>query len=615
MRTLAKETTQKVGQEIVLMGWVDKRRDHGGIMFLDLRDGSGIVQIVDTQMLAEVRPEDVVSVKGIVKKRPVAMVNPKLETGTVEVEAKEVMILGKARELPFPIDTDGYEIGEEIRLKYRYLDLRRPRLQRNIRVRSAYIQAAREYLFSQNFTEIETPILTKSTPEGSRDFIVPSRLYPGKFFALPQSPQQYKQLLMTAGFERYFQIARCLRDEDPRADRGFEHTQIDIEISFVEREDVMKLVEEMTIYALEKIGATIAKKPFPVITYREAMETYGADKFDLRAPKEKEDGVLSLAWVVDFPFFKKDKEGNWTFTHNPFSKPIPEHEEWLLHKTNIGEILTTQYDLVCNGYEVSGGSIRSHKPELLRAVFEIIGYSKEETAVKFGHMLEAFTYGTPPHGGCAQGFERLLMAYLGEEYIREVQAFPQTGSGRTSVMDAPNELTSTQLAELGITTLKPIASISDVYSRVTKLLDQRQVAYKVYEHKAVYTSEEAAKERGTSLHQGAKALVMVGDGKPLMVVVPADLKIDTHVFKKLYGMKDLRFATREEVMKFTGVGVGAVPPFGSLFQMPLFMDSRLRENKEIVFNAGIHTKSIAIPTSDFEQVAEPTVGKFSREVA
>lgn len=432
-----------------LSGWIHARRDHGKLVFVDLRDRTGIIQVVGGKELKELRPEDVVEIAGLVRQRPPHLVNPKLETGRVEVEAKQVTVLNRCKELPFPIDTDGYDIDEELRLKYRYLDLRRPRLQRNIKIRSQYIQAAREYLFSQDFVEIETPLLTKSTPEGSRDFIVPSRLNPGKFFALPQSPQQYKQLLMTAGFEHYFQIARCLRDEDPRADRSFEHTQIDIEMSFVSREDVMRIVEAMTIQALEKIGGKIAKIPFPIFTYQEAIKRFAADKFDLRTQEEKSQNLLSFAWVIDFPFFEKDSQGNWTFTHNPFSQPVSqEHQQWLLKKTNIGKILTSQYDLVCNGLEVSGGSLRSNRPEVLRSVFQILGYTDRQIQQKFGHMLEAFAYGTPPHGGCAQGFERLLMAYFGEEYLREVQAFPQTGSGKTSVMDAPSSVEPEQLTEL-----------------------------------------------------------------------------------------------------------------------------------------------------------------------
>jgi aspartyl-tRNA synthetase len=456
-RTLAAETPNKTGQDVILKGWVNRRRDHGKIIFIDLRDRSGIVQVIIERGSIrdyEIGIEDVIAVEGTVAERGKKNINPELPTGTIEVKAEKIKVLNTSETPPVDVYGDGYEINEKLRLKYRYLDLRRPRLQKNIKTRSKYVQAAREYLFGKSFIEIETPILTKSTPEGSRDFIVPSRLHPGKFFALPQSPQQYKQLLMVAGFERYFQIARCLRDEDPRADRGFEHTQIDLEMSFVEREDVMQIVEEMTLHALKRLGARVSREPFPVFTHKEALEKFGADKFDLRSEKEKKAGVLAFAWVIDFPFFEKDSEGNWTFTHNPFSAPIPEHEKWLLKKQRIGEIISSQYDLVCNGLEVAGGSIRSHKPELLKAVFEILGYSQSEIKEKFGHMIDALKYGAPPHGGCAQGFERLLMAYLGEDYLREVQAFPQTGSGRTSVMDAPSKVDEAQLKELGIKTLR-----------------------------------------------------------------------------------------------------------------------------------------------------------------
>src|SRR3989338_181787 len=462
-RTLTNQTQNSVGKQVKFLGWVQTRRDHGKIIFLDLRDSGGIVQLVCTPQEKEVyelaqtiRPEWVVEAEGEVKERPEAMRNSGIATGSVEIAVKKLLVLSQSQTLPFPIDTPGYDIDEEIRLKYRYVDLRRPRLQRNIKIRSEYVRAVREYLFSQGFLEIETPLLTKSTPEGSRDFVVPSRAQPGKFYALPQSPQQYKQLLMVAGFEKYFQIARALRDEDPRADRGFEHSQIDLEMSFVKMKDVMELVEGMTIHALEKIGGKIAKKPFPVFTYLEAMKQFGADKFDLRTEQEKEEGIMSFAWVTNFPFFEKDKTGKWTFTHNPFSAPLnEEHEAMLLEGKDIEKIITSQYDLVCNGLEVAGGSIRTHKPEVLEAVFKIMGYKEEEIKEQFGHMLEAFTFGAPPHGGCAQGFERLLMAYLKEEYLREVQAFPQTGQGRTSVMDAPSELSEDQLKELHLKVQNP----------------------------------------------------------------------------------------------------------------------------------------------------------------
>lgn len=448
-RTLAKQTPEKVGDEVTLFGFVATVRDHGKITFLDLRDETGIVQCVGKDF-PKLTDESVVKVKGKVQERPKDLVNEGIETGTVEISVEKIQVLSKAPEqLPFPIEGEGYDIDEELRLKYRHLDLRRKRLQKNLRIRSDYVQAAREFLFDKGFVEIETPLLTKSTPEGSRDFVVPSRINKGKFYALPQSPQQYKQLLMASGFEKYFQIARCVRDEDPRADRSFEHTQMDMEMAFVEKEEVMKVVEEMTVYAIEKVGGKIAEKPFPVFTHKEAMEEFGSDKFDLRKGKEKEE--MAFAWVVDFPFFEKNKEGKWTFTHNPFSAPLnEEHEEWLVEGKNIEKIKTAQYDLVCNGAEVSGGSIRTHKKEVLEATYKVMDYSDKEIEESIGHMLEAFEKGAPPHGGCAQGIERMLMTLLGEKYIREVQAFPMTGRGRTAVMDAPGRLNEKQLEELGI---------------------------------------------------------------------------------------------------------------------------------------------------------------------
>jgi len=449
MRTLIATTPDYIGKTVTIKGWINARRDHGKIMFLDVRDRSGVVQVVSTKALCDVKPEDCVEIVGVVKSRPEAMVNPKLITGTIEMEAEKVTVLSSASELPFPLDTDGKEINEEIRLKYRYLDLRRERLQKNMKLRSKVVNMMREYLFKNDFTEIETPMLTKSTPEGSRDFLVPSRLQQGEFYALPQSPQQYKQLLMVAGFERYFQIARCMRDEDLRADRGFEHTQLDIEMSFVSREDVMSLIESMVVEIVEKLGGVILKKPFPVYTYAEAIKQFGADKFDLRSEEEKKQGVNAFAWVVDFPFFEKDKDGKWTYTHNPFSG-MPEEQKKAFMNGEIEGISTLQYDLVWNGYEAGGGSIRSNDKEVLSKVFEVLGHSKEQIKEKFGHMLTAFGYGAPPHGGIALGIDRFLMGLTGETSIKEVQAFPQTSSGQTSVMDAPSKVSDEQLKELGL---------------------------------------------------------------------------------------------------------------------------------------------------------------------
>lgn len=460
-RTLIKNTITEIGQTVLLQGWVDTKRDHGKVTFIDLRDRSGIVQCVAYQMLQEVSVESVVELVGLVKKRPEKMVNPHLETGTVEIEVKEYKVLNPATELPIQVSGDGKEIGEEPRLRYRYLDLRRERMNKIVRMRSEFVRSIRNALYKHDFTEVETPILTKSTKEGARDFLVPSRFQPGKFYALPQSPQQYKQLLMTAGVERYFQIAKCVRDEDLRADRGFEFTQLDVEMSFVkQKEEVMNLIEQVVIEAVTAVGGKLKQTPFPVINYPDAIKNYGADKFDLRTEEEKKQNLLAFAWVVSFPFFKKvdksdaaevqDGKSGWTFTHNPFSRPIDEHVEWHLKKENIDQIVTAQYDLVCNGYEAGGGSLRAHEPEILKTTMEIMGYTDAEIEQSIGHMLEAFRLGTPPHGGIALGIDRLVMLLAGESSLKEAIAFPMTSTGRTAVMDAPSEANPTQLHDLGL---------------------------------------------------------------------------------------------------------------------------------------------------------------------
>lgn len=457
-RTLIAQTPEMVGETVKLQGWVDTKRDHGKLTFIDLRDRTGSVQIVGFQKLSELTTESVIEIEGLVKARPERMVNHDSPTGTVEIDVQEYVVLNKAAELPILVKEDGKNENEEIRLKYRYLDLRRERMAKIVRLRSAYYRALREALYAKDFTEVETPMLTKSTKEGARDFIVPSRFQPGKFYALPQSPQQYKQLLMTAGVERYFQFARCIRDEDLRADRGFEFTQLDLEMSFVQREDVMRHVEEIVKSAVKAVGGKLQSEFFPVVDYADAMKKYGADRFDLRTEQEKQDGTLAFAWVVNFPFFKKvdkadaaevrDGKSGWTFTHNPFSAPLPEHAEDHLNQQNIGEILTTQYDLVCNGYEVGGGSIRAHTPEALRATFKIMGYSDEEIEDGVGHMLKAFSLGTPPHGGIAFGLDRMVMLLAGEDSLKETIAFPMSSTGRTAVMDAPAPVSDVQLKEL-----------------------------------------------------------------------------------------------------------------------------------------------------------------------
>lgn len=431
----------------------------GKITFFDVRDRAGLIQVVialgdleaGADILKEIRPEFVVSIEGIVQKRGAKQVNPNIATGTVELLAKKIEILNTAKTPPFEIDKDTSAVNEELRLKYRYLDLRSDRMRRNIVLRNRVTQSFREWLLKNDFLEIETPILTKGTPEGAREFLVPSRVHAGKFYVLPQSPQQFKQLLMVAGIERYFQFARCFRDEDQRGDRQPEFTQLDMEMSFVSREDVMTLVEQMMI-DMARVASPekrIQQIPFPRLSYQEAMEKYGSDKPDLREDKN-DPNLLAFCWVVDFPFFEKSDDGGWTFTHNPFSAPKPEHMEWLMEKKNIGEILTTQYDIALNGYEVGGGSIRNHKPEALRKVFEIMGLSDEQIESQFGHMLEALSFGAPPHGGIAPGLDRIVMILANEPNIREVIPVPKTGDARDVMMGAPSELPPNRLREAHI---------------------------------------------------------------------------------------------------------------------------------------------------------------------
>lgn len=464
-RKYIKELKNFIGQEVIIAGWVDVRRDQGKLVFMDLRDMTGKVQCVvlpnhseAMNAVKEVRNEWVLKVNGIVNKRPDKNINTEILNGDIELEITDIEVLNKAVTPQFDVTTDGREIGEDRRLKYRYIDLRRPRLQKNIRNRHKMAKFVRDFLDKENFIEVETPILTKSTPEGARDFIVPSRLYKGTFYALPQSPQQYKQLLMSAGMERYFQLARCMRDEDSRGDRQPEFTQLDMEMSFVEREDVMDVNERLLIAIVKELypHKKIQQIPFPKITYKDAMEKYGNDRPDIRENKEDPD-LLAFCWVIDFPFFERtDKsdnpntEGEWTFTHNPFSGPVKEHRSWLMEGKNIGEILTTQYDIILNGFEIGGGSIRAHEPDMLKKVLEIIGHKEDDINHNFGHMLGALGSGTPPHGGIAWGFDRVLMLLENEPNIREVIAFPKTGEAKDLMMESPSEVSEKQLKELSI---------------------------------------------------------------------------------------------------------------------------------------------------------------------
>ena len=568
-----------IGREVKLAGWVAVRRDHGGVIFIDLRDREGLTQVVfRPEENAEVakqshalRPEDVIQVTGKVAPRLPGTENPKLDTGDIEVLPDSLTVLNRAENLPFQLDAE--LSNEDLELTYRYFDLRRPRLSQNIRTRHRVTQATREYLDSQGFIEIETPILSKSTPEGARDFLVPSRLMPGKFYALPQAPQQYKQLLMVAGMEKYFQIAKCFRDEDLRADRQPEFTQIDIEASFVRPEDIFALTEGMLTAIFAKARDIKIKTPFDRLTYREAVGTFGSDKPDRRfgmrlvdlaeifassgfkmfrgaldaggvvkainakgfagitigqvdeltaiaktfgakglafikiengewkspivkffsdAEKEalrskleieegdcvffaadkweiacevlgrirlriseiqhltKESQQLDFLWVTDFPLLQWSADENkWNAVHHPFTRPKAEDLS-LLDEKKFGEMRADAYDVVLNGVEIGGGSIRIHEPELQKKMFTALGVTEDEQEKMFGHLLRAFRLGAPPHGGIAMGLDRLVMLICGEHSIRDVMAFPKNNRGQDLMSQSPAEVDQRQLRELNV---------------------------------------------------------------------------------------------------------------------------------------------------------------------
>lgn len=568
----------QAGETVTLAGWVHRQRDHGGVTFLDLRDRYGIVQVVadpsrpEVHAAQEARAEWVLGVTGVVRRRPAGAENPNMATGEIEVEATRVEVLNPSRPLPFLINKDE-ETEESVRLKYRYLDLRRERMQKNIILRHRVVKFIRDYLSERGFLEIETPMLFKTTPEGARDYLVPSRLQPGMFYALPQSPQQLKQLLMVSGFDRYFQIARCLRDEDLRGDRQPEFTQLDLEMSFVERDDVLEVVEGLFTDMVKEIlpSKRLLASPWPRLKYHEALERFGTDKPDLRfglelytlneifartdfmvfqnviksggvikclvAPgcagytrKEVDDlttfckeqgakglatlaltaegvrgtaqkfikpeeveaikaltgaktgdlvlfiadskaianktlsalrllfrdrlklaapNLLAFAWVVDFPMFEyNEEEKKWDAAHHPFT--MPKMEDLPKFETDPAQILSDAYDMVLNGYETASGSIRIHRSDIQQKVFQLLGLKDEEIQAKFGHMIEAFQYGAPPHGGIAPGIDRLMMIFADEPNIREVIAFPKNQAGRDLMADAPSPASEKQLNELQI---------------------------------------------------------------------------------------------------------------------------------------------------------------------
>jgi aspartyl-tRNA synthetase len=559
---------EHAGERVVLAGWVARRRDHGGVVFIDLRDASGVVQVVwrsDDEASHDLRAEFCVKVTGVVRARPAGNENPELPTGAIEVAAEEVEVLSEADPLPFPVE-GSTEVSEDIRIKYRYLDIRREETARALRIRSAAAYLLSDVMRDYGFVNVETPYLTRSTPEGARDFLVPVRLRPGNWYALPQSPQLFKQLLMVGGLERYYQLARCFRDEDFRKDRQPEFTQIDLEMSFVTREDVIHVGEAVVSTLWREITGYEIPLPLPRMTYADAMSRYGSDKPDLRFGVEltdltgyfsgtefrvfqapyvgavvmpggasqtrreldawqdwaksrgarglayaliAEDGSISgpvgknisdserlglaeavgaspgdavffaagaarpsqellgaarleignrcglidtsawsFLWVVDAPMFEETDEGGWTAVHHPFTSPLPEWADKF--PTEPGGALADAYDMVCNGYEIGGGSIRIHKQAMQQQVFDVIGLTQEEARSQFGFLLDAFKYGPPPHGGMAFGWDRVVMLLAGEETIRDVIAFPKAASGADPLTGAPTPITAAQRKEAGI---------------------------------------------------------------------------------------------------------------------------------------------------------------------
>jgi aspartyl-tRNA synthetase len=452
--TCGELTSKDIGQEVTLCGWVANRRDHGKLIFIDIRDREGITQLVFIpqesglahQKAQGLGSEFVIKVKGLVNSRPKGMVNPKIPTGEVEVAVKDLEILNPSETPPFEIKED-LQVSEEMRLKYRYLDLRRRRVYENFILRHTLYKVIRGFLEAQGFTECETPILTKSTPEGARDYLVPSRMNPGAFFALPQSPQLFKQILMVAGIEKYYQIAKCFRDEDLRADRQPEFTQLDLEMSFIREEDIFALLEKLAQLIWKEVKGVEIKIPFARMDYQEAQAKYGSDKPDLRKEQNSE---FAFAWIVNFPLFKYNtEEKRWESEHHPFTAPNPE-DVGLLDKS-LDKVRSRSYDLVLNGTEIGSGSIRIHDQKLQEKIFQIIGINKEEAGKRFGFLLEAFQFGAPPHGGIALGLDRLLAILSGEASIREVIGFPKTSMASCPLTGAPSVVDEKQLKELGLT--------------------------------------------------------------------------------------------------------------------------------------------------------------------
>jgi len=444
-------------QEVTLCGWVGARRDHGKLIFIDVRDRYGFTQVVfvptvssEAHVVAQkLGPEFVIKITGKVVVRPDKMANKDVATGEVEVCAEKLEILNESKVPVFEIEDTG-DVSEELRLTYRYLDLRRKKVLQALAIRHKLCSLIRNYFDQEQFMEIETPVLTKSTPEGARDFLTPARLNPGYFFALPQSPQLFKQILMVSGIDRYYQIVKCFRDEDLRADRQPEFTQLDLEMSFVQEEDIFTITEGLFKIIFKEIKDIDLPTPFPRMTHAEAAEKYKSDKPDLR--KDGQD--FAFVWIIDFPMFKyNEEEKRWESEHHPFTS-IKEEDAPLLDNKEYAKVRARSYDLVLNGNEIGSGSVRIHKKDMQKKIFDIIGLDKKEASERFGFLLQAFEYGAPPHAGAAYGIDRLVAILAGLDSIRDTIAFPKTQKGNCLMTDAPSQIDQGQLEELGLMAIK-----------------------------------------------------------------------------------------------------------------------------------------------------------------